>query len=283
MYLSEIAYQMESDYQKVELANQHDFSLPEAFSSIDVDGTGFIAYTNLKTFFKSQGKAVSDYDIVAVLRRLDRDEDGKISFEEFAFGIKSQGSGFTRTMKSGSRTKAGLGATSPRKGMRLSAKASPKKSTQLPTTINPPTLISTLVAKSPAKQKKTEALASTERSMKSTGNISQKAKSTLKSTKAGSLKLTGEDFNKKIILYLKEIINLEREIELSKQDLALQTDFNLLDAFKIFDSKNQGQLSISDIERGCTQLAINPSKEDLILFMERFDKDNDAKLRYHYG
>jgi len=39
---------------------------------------------------------------------------------------------------------------------------------------------------------------------------------------------------------MKELISLEHELEISKQNLALRTDFNLYDAFKIFDPTNYG-------------------------------------------
>lgn len=40
-----------------------------------------------------------------------------------------------------------------------------------------------------------------------------------------------------MINFLKEIVFLEREVESAKIDLALKSDFNLKDAFRMFDSK----------------------------------------------
>jgi len=37
---------------------------------------------------------------------------------------------------------------------------------------------------------------------------------------------------------IKEIVFIEREVESAKIDLALKTDFNLVDAFRLFDSKH---------------------------------------------
>ena len=43
---------------------------------------------------------------------------------------------------------------------------------------------------------------------------------------------------------LKDNIFLERELEGQKIEAALKTDFNLLDAFKIFDQRGTGNISV---------------------------------------
>ena len=40
---------------------------------------------------------------------------------------------------------------------------------------------------------------------------------------------------------------MERELESQRIELALKTDFNLLDAFKIFDTKGVGNVSVQDV------------------------------------
>ena len=46
---------------------------------------------------------------------------------------------------------------------------------------------------------------------------------------------------------MKELISLEHELEVAKQNLGLRADFNLYDAFKIFDPTNYGQIALIDI------------------------------------
>ena len=46
---------------------------------------------------------------------------------------------------------------------------------------------------------------------------------------------------------LKDNIFLERELESAKIETALKNDFNLLDAFKIFDTRGTGNISVQDI------------------------------------
>ena len=49
---------------------------------------------------------------------------------------------------------------------------------------------------------------------------------------------------------LKEIIFIQRDIESAKIDLALKQDFNLFDAFRIFDTKNTGSITSQDLVDG---------------------------------
>ena len=42
---------------------------------------------------------------------------------------------------------------------------------------------------------------------------------------------------------LKEIIYVEREVESAKIELALKSDFNIFDAFKLYDTRGAGSIS----------------------------------------
>lgn len=60
----------------------------------------------------------------------------------------------------------------------------------------------------------------------------------------------------------------------------MKTDFNLIDAFRIFDLKGLGSATLSDLRNGLKELGLQATEQELILFMKRFDKDGDDKLRY---
>ena len=75
------------------------------------------------------------------------------------------------------------------------------------------------------------------------------------------------------------MIALDREIESNKCDLALRVDFNLFDAFKLFDIYSKGSINSSELEEGLNTLGIYPSSKELYLLLRRFDKDFDGLLR----
>ena len=66
-------------------------------------------------------------------------------------------------------------------------------------------------------------------------------------------------------------LELEKKIEKAKIQLSLKTDFNLIDAFRIFNESGNGSASISDLQRGLSELGLDVSVDEVSLFMKRFD------------
>ena len=79
---------------------------------------------------------------------------------------------------------------------------------------------------------------------------------------------------------MKEYSGLEHELERSKQELALKSDFNLYDAFKIFDQCDSGSVSLSDLKYGLSNIGVFASNEELGLFVDRYDTDRNGRLRF---
>lgn len=62
--------------------------------------------------------------------------------------------------------------------------------------------------------------------------------------------------------------------------MSLKTDFNLIDAFRIFNESGTGSANIQDLTEGLKDLGLEVTNDEITLFMARFDQDNDRKLRY---
>jgi Ca2+-binding EF-hand superfamily protein len=76
-------------------------------------------------------------------------------------------------------------------------------------------------------------------------------------------------------------LELEKRLEKIKVDLALRTDFNLIDTFRLFDAQGKGWITAEEVANGLFDyfsLTIQP--KDLVLYMNRYDKDRDGSLRY---
>ena len=67
--------------------NAPDFDIKEAFFNIDRKNTGFITFDNLEEFFMQKGQGFSQEQIVNLLKRMDRNDDGKVNFEEFRYNL----------------------------------------------------------------------------------------------------------------------------------------------------------------------------------------------------
>jgi Ca2+-binding EF-hand superfamily protein len=60
----------------------------------------------------------------------------------------------------------------------------------------------------------------------------------------------------------------------------LRTDFNLIDAFRIFDLQGKGWISASEIKEGLEVFNVFANSEDIYFFLKRYDKDEDGRLKY---
>ena len=70
---------------------------------------------------------------------------------------------------------------------------------------------------------------------------------------------------------LKEFISIDKDLEGIKQILSLKTDFNLEDAYKIFDLESKDAISLRELEEGYAIYKLFPPREELHLLMQRFD------------
>jgi Ca2+-binding EF-hand superfamily protein len=288
LFCREIAFYRDLDTAKVEITSEYDFTPYDAFNSIDIYETGFVDYYNLKNFLKGNGKKPGEDLLIAILRRFDKDDDGRISFEEFAESIQPMDPTFTKSMKK--KRKSFKTEETLRKSTTLQQTTSPSKllrSTMRTTSPNPKKFLS------PEKHIVQSQYLKKEKLKPSYSMIMKKSTATpgrKKSVTKERLTDTSKDFNESrstresdaygdLLKVFREVINLEREVEFAKQDLALRNDFNPFDAFRYFDKKGKTFISVAEMEEGFSEIGIYPNKEDLYLFIRRFDKQGDGKLR----
>jgi len=69
-------------------------------------------------------------------------------------------------------------------------------------------------------------------------------------------------------------------LENLKNELALRSDFNLLDAFRFFDVEARGYITKTELKEGLNSFDIFCSSNDVYLLMRKFYTDNDGLLRY---
>lgn len=67
-----------------------DAEIRAAFQTLDVDGNGFISSTELRVVLDACGKAVTDEEIDQMMRVVDADGDGQLSFKEFGNMVKRE-------------------------------------------------------------------------------------------------------------------------------------------------------------------------------------------------
>ncbi|EAR90151.2 EF hand protein (macronuclear) [Tetrahymena thermophila SB210] len=315
------------------------FSAKDAFSRIDRSNEGDINFTNLSEYMTDCGCDLENQEdlIINILRRLDRDDDGRLNLAEFILGIQplqinlerlnrrtndqsilekqlnqSTASALNRSIinksilnKSTNIQQASINA------INNSQFYAGKDASQLDLTysrtinnlMNSHTLNKNLILeKLQNKHNQTNTsfrnfiqenkkVDFNVRKNRSFSNIDKEELTTptlvLKQDKFFQKKgitkyMNSEIFKqlKELILIFREIINFEKEIELCKQNLALCPDFNLQDAYRVFDSQNKGLVTQSEFQETLSSLNIFYNIEDIFLFYRKFDKDHDGRLRF---
>jgi hypothetical protein len=80
-----------------------------------------------------------------------------------------------------------------------------------------------------------------------------------------------------LVNMFKKQIDLERELEMSKQDLATRYDFNLYDAYDQFNDFGKGYLNSTDIDRALNRFRIYPYRDEATLLIKHYSK-GDIRL-----
>jgi len=80
--------------------------------------------------------------------------------------------------------------------------------------------------------------------------------------------------------FLKDELDLDKNLQRIKNELALQRNFNSYGIFRIFDKDNKGYITRGQLETGLQGLNIFPSKNELYLLMRRLDKNDDGLIRF---
>lgn len=68
---------------RIQLSSRNNFNLKSAFNSLDISHDGIISYEDLKEVLNRFSVQTSEYDMINLFRRFDRNLDGEIHYEEF--------------------------------------------------------------------------------------------------------------------------------------------------------------------------------------------------------
>lgn len=81
------------------------------------------------------------------------------------------------------------------------------------------------------------------------------------------------------VSFLRNVIEIENDIEKVKLDLILRSDFNADDAFRIFELDARGYLTDLDFKFGLNSLDVFPTVEEITLLLRRYDLRGEGVLR----
>jgi len=83
-----------------------------------------------------------------------------------------------------------------------------------------------------------------------------------------------------ILHFLTETIQIERNIEHSRHDIIIKPDFNICDAFRMFDTRECGYLSLYEFRDGLCDIGLIVPSDHVVLFFYRYDRDGDGCISF---
>ena len=263
----EVALQRRLDILKREVELRYDFSTLAAYRSVDRYNDGRINTFNLGSFLRSVGHYASETELLAIVRRVDTDGDAQLSYTEFAEFLRSSNPPSRALVDEAERAERATSAERYRRRL-LSGNSSPLRPQTSPRARSLMRHTSPVRTSSPLRPSSPYRHTSPQRSPEPLPRYSSP-------TRKPVLSLRDED---ELVQSLRDLIRIENEIEREKTSLALKSDFNLTDAFKIFDQNYIGSASVADLRDGLAAIGVFPTSEELDLFVTRYDTTGDRRI-----
>lgn len=237
----EVDFSRKLEVLKRELQIQYDFSPLAAFRSVDKYNSGTIDTVNLGTFLRQQGHFSNELDLLACIRRIDTNGTATVDFQEWCefnkllqpihtFNPQPIPAARPRSYAAG-RMASPLRNKSPPRVMSVERVVAPGKEVTYETTYDP-VRGTTQTTAYPSMPPFPEPPAR------------RWAPARVSPSRKPLLRVPDEDH---LIHSLKEQCVLEQELENHKVLLAQQNDFNIYDAFNIFDISRSGAFSVTEL------------------------------------
>ncbi|CAG9334623.1 unnamed protein product [Blepharisma stoltei] len=218
-----------------------EFSIIKAFDTIDYPSSGFVTRDKIADFLRKNLISAFSDDIDAILRRFDVDSDERLSYSEFSDAVKAT------TLTSYTRSPI---RESPSRSRRHS---SPLRRSQSPTRSPNRSIDSSRfdasITRSPGRSQLLTSSNGFDRSLRSPSGIPEESE---------------------IVGVFRQQIDLDRDLESARRDLALCPDFTLIDAFNLFDLNNVGYVTQLEFEDTLRSLRVYPIKDEVSLLFKHY-------------
>jgi Ca2+-binding EF-hand superfamily protein len=289
----EINLSRKTELLREDLVSRYDFSLRAAYEAIVESGDGRADYDGLYNFLQKNNISVIEKDIIALLRRVDADRDGRLAYSEFSEAVLPADEYYRRVGESATRTKPALRTSTPQRTKVAKTSTgshfySPSKKLSNADyqeylsdskAFTRSTLRSTSPireAMSPKREKVTKTVYQTPTKTRSIASP-VRGRSPARLDAASPMKGNEEEH---LANALREQVELDKELESAKNKLALQEDFNLFDAFRFFDSAEKGYITRLELKEGLNDFELFPTSNELYLIMKKYNKSEDGLLKY---
>jgi hypothetical protein len=77
-----------------------------------------------------------------------------------------------------------------------------------------------------------------------------------------------------------DTVRIERDVEHARHEIIVKADFNICDAFRIFDLRECGFVSLQEFRDGLCDIGVIVPFEHLQLLFNRYDRDVDGLMSF---
>ncbi|CAG9317494.1 unnamed protein product [Blepharisma stoltei] len=245
---------------RIRLAEKQDFTLIDAFRSIDDDYCGYITPQSLVRFLQRNGIKQCDELVHGILHRLDKDNDGNLNYAEFLDALIPNDPAYQPKFLARKIDEPPIVYYTPNR---------PKRSNKSPQRKRPKS------ARPKSSQKSSRYESPTKSKNIITRNKLQVSKSklnisNLRKTQKKELVMLANIFQDHIIF--------DKDLEKIRDQLALRLDFTIPELFFLFSPDSSGHISELDFENGLRLFSILPQGNQSYLLFRRYDGNGDGKL-----
>lgn len=287
-----------------ELFNCYDYNVQAAFKLIDTTHTRCITFDSLSKYLKKMKAGAQASDVVAFMRRMDRDLDCKVSFKEFfeafhaptARRIKPSYITPTKAFQANVSRSVSFNGKKPLqkyKNSIIKHTSTPAKSTNNKSgkKLNNPKRFANASLLSPYQRELIRSYSVIgKRSDRRTLSASKKPVTPLKPKKSISTNSTTTSKptpsikkvklkKPAIFVLLKQQLRVEERLELLKQSLVLCKDLTLANLWTLLNPKNKVCIQPEDLARSLKTMDVSEDEEGTFLLFSRFDWDMDGVWR----
>jgi Ca2+-binding EF-hand superfamily protein len=283
LFEKEINFHVKIERSKRDLALRYDWTARAAFETVDSLRDYVLTHRSIQSFLRTNGFVATDGEVIAIIRRLDSDGDNKITLEEFIDGVRYTVS-ISPIPAIATLPISYEESKRPSSPLRRSA-ASPLRQTEIAAALSHSRTSyggsgAFIAPSSPSRTATYYVPSSPSRTATYYAPLTRTEELLARSPSRRYSPLKSTDENE-LVRAFKEQIALENELEDAKNRLALQTDFNLPDAFDLIDRHLLGNLTSGDLSDSLASNGVYAVSEDVQLFVKRYDRNLDGRLNYN--
>lgn len=250
------------------LIHHPEFNLMDTFRFIDLANATYATSTDFQVFFSSLGIADPELNIEALVRVLDADNDGRVSYLEFLDGVLPRDIQYRSAA-----TGIGEYMTPTKSRPRPVSSSTLGKRAKSPLSHSGENRLVRSKTASPGKQSKRPLRLKRKATGRNLSKVFEEPPTIRRTLFPRNAELP------ELAEVLLKVLELDKAVEDQRETLALRLDFTLPALFSTLDTTGQGYIPLSKLHFRLQEYQLNLSNDHFSLLAKSLDRDKDEKVQ----